>query len=79
MRRIHIGAFGSGLGHATRMLSVARLLESRGDSVKFSSSGDAVTLIRKEGYACSSLPLVDVSWKDDGRFSALDTARSFPR
>lgn len=62
-----------------RMLSVARLLEARGDSVKFSSSGDAVTLIRKEGYACSSLPLVDVSWKDDGRFSALDTARSFPQ
>ena len=62
-----------------RMLSVARLLEARGDSVKFSSSGDAVILIRKEGYACSSLPLVDVSWKDDGRFSALDTARSFPR
>lgn len=61
------------------MLSVARLLEARGDSVKFSSSGDAVTLLRKEGYACSSLPLVDVSWKDDGRFSALDTARSFPQ
>src|SRR5437867_13212861 len=61
------------------MLSVARLLEARGHSVKFSSSGDAVTLIRKEGYACSSLPLVDASWKDDGRFSALDTARSFPR
>jgi len=61
------------------MLSVARHLEAGGDSVKFSSSGDAVTLIRNEGYACSSLPLVDVSWKDDGRFSALDTARSFPQ
>ena len=61
------------------MLSVARAFETRGDSVRFSSSGDAVTLIRKQGYQCSSLPIVDVSWKEeDGRFSPMDTARSFP-
>ncbi len=60
------------------MLSVARLLKAGGDSVRFSSSGEAVTLIKKEGYRCYSLPLVDVSWKEDGGFSALDTTRSFP-
>ncbi len=60
------------------MLTVARLLHAGGDSVRFSSSGEAVTLIKKEGYRCYPLPLVDVSWKEDGRFSALDTTRSFP-
>jgi len=78
MRRVYISAFGSGLGHATRMLSVARVIREGGDSVRFSSSGEAAALIRKEGYGCHSLPLVDVTWKEDGRFSALDTARSFP-
>lgn len=46
--------------------------------MRFSSSGEAATLIRKEGYRCHPLPLVDVSWREDGRFSALDTTRSFP-
>ncbi len=78
MRRVHISAFGSGLGHATRMLAVARVLSESGHFVAFSSSGEAVELIKNSGYPCGSLPLVDVSWKDDGGFSALDTARDFP-
>ena len=60
------------------MLAVARVISQSGDSVFFSSSGDAVDLIRNSGYPCENLPLVDVSWKEDGRFSSLDTARDFP-
>ncbi len=60
------------------MLAVARVLSESGESVRFSSSGDAVSLIKSSGYPCEILPLVDVSWHEDGRFSALDTARDFP-
>ncbi len=78
MRRVYISAFGSGLGHATRMLAVARVLSGSGESIHFSSSGEAVSLIKSSGYPCEMLPLVDVSWHESGRFSALDTARDFP-
>jgi UDP:flavonoid glycosyltransferase YjiC (YdhE family) len=60
------------------MLAVARVLSASGESVRFSSSGDAVNLIKNCGYPCETLPLVDVSWHEEGRFSALGTARNFP-
>jgi UDP:flavonoid glycosyltransferase YjiC (YdhE family) len=60
------------------MLAVARVLSDSGESVRFSSSGDAVNLVRKSGYPCETLPLVDVTWHEEGRFAALDTARDFP-
>jgi UDP-N-acetylglucosamine--N-acetylmuramyl-(pentapeptide) pyrophosphoryl-undecaprenol N-acetylglucosamine transferase len=78
MSRVHVSVFGSGLGHATRMLSVAEALAGRGDRVTFSSSGDAAHFIRRSGYRCDEVPLVDVSWTSEGSFSALDTTRNFP-
>jgi UDP:flavonoid glycosyltransferase YjiC (YdhE family) len=61
------------------MLAVGRVLSDRGESVRFSSSGEAVNLVKNSGYPCESLPLVDVSWHEEGRFAALDTARDFPK
>ena len=43
--KVYIGCFGSGLGHAARMLEVARELDARGAEMQFSSSGEVAALI----------------------------------
>ena len=76
--RVYIGCFGSGLGHARRMLDVADSLTARGDSVTFSSSGEVAHLIERSGYECNLLPLADVRYSRDGGFSMRLTVESSP-
>jgi UDP-N-acetylglucosamine--N-acetylmuramyl-(pentapeptide) pyrophosphoryl-undecaprenol N-acetylglucosamine transferase len=78
MRRVYVSCFGSGLGHATRMLEVARLLSGAGCTVVFSSSGEVSSFIRRMGFRCYSVPLVDVSYTPDGEFSASRTLALSP-
>ena len=74
--RVYIGCFGSGLGHASRMLEVAGELASRGGKVEFSSSGEVVSLIEARGFRCNRLPLADVSYSDSGAFQVKETLLS---
>lgn len=76
--RVYIGCFGSGLGHATRMLAVAALLRERGAEVAFSSSGEVASLIERRGYACNRLPLADVAYSEDGELSLRGTMAAAP-
>lgn len=78
MKRVHVGVFGSGLGHASRMMAVGRGLVTEGCDVRFSSSSEATGYIRKQGYACNDVPLVDVVFTEAGNFSATDTMRVSP-
>lgn len=78
MTRVYIGCFGSGLGHASRMLEIAGELTSRGASVELSSSGEVVELIEKRGYRCNKLPLADVRYSETGEFSLRDTLAAYP-
>lgn len=78
MTRVYIGCFGSGLGHAARMLEIARELASRGASVELSSSGEVATLIERRGYRCNRLPLADVRYSETGRFSLRGTLAAGP-
>jgi UDP:flavonoid glycosyltransferase YjiC (YdhE family) len=78
MLAVYIGCFGSGLGHATRMLWVAERLKERGDAVEFSSSGEAACLIRGHGYSCNDLPLADVRYSEEGAFSLRETMAASP-
>jgi UDP:flavonoid glycosyltransferase YjiC (YdhE family) len=73
MTRVFIGCFGSGLGHATRMLGIASELTSRGASVELSSSGEVAALIERKGYRCNRLPLADVRYAETGEFSLRGT------
>lgn len=73
MTRVYIGCFGSGLGHAIRMLEIAGELTSRGVSVEFSSSGEVAALIKRRGYGCNRLPLADVRYSETGEFSLRGT------
>jgi len=78
MVRVYIGCFGSGLGHATRMLEVADLASGRGEEVRFSSSGEVARMVKGRGYGCNELPLVDVRYSEDGAFSLRETMVASP-
>jgi UDP:flavonoid glycosyltransferase YjiC (YdhE family) len=76
--RVYIGCFGSGLGHATRMLGVADTLRKRGDGVEFSSSGEVASFIETRGYRCNRLPLADVAYSENGELSLGRTVAASP-
>jgi UDP-N-acetylglucosamine--N-acetylmuramyl-(pentapeptide) pyrophosphoryl-undecaprenol N-acetylglucosamine transferase len=78
LKRVYIGIFGSGLGHAVRMLSVSKALMDEGCELDFSSSREATWFLRKQGYRCNDLPLVDVVFTETGSFSAKETMKLAP-
>ncbi|MBI3840436.1 MAG: hypothetical protein HY297_00520 [Thaumarchaeota archaeon] len=78
MPRVYIGCFGSGLGHASRMLEVAGALRDRGWEVEMSSSGEVATMIEARGYRCNRLPLADVKYSATGEFAMKQTLVSSP-
>src|SRR5712691_9136705 len=73
LRKLYISAFGSGLGHATRMLPVARMAMEMDWEVTFSSSGEVVDHLRAKGFRCNRLPYVDVVYNKSGSFTAKET------
>lgn len=78
-RRIYIPIFGSGLGHATRMLLVAKRLERDGFKIKFSSSSaDSLKFLINNGFICNRVATVDVGWDNEGNFSYKRSIRQFP-
>jgi UDP-N-acetylglucosamine--N-acetylmuramyl-(pentapeptide) pyrophosphoryl-undecaprenol N-acetylglucosamine transferase len=62
MKKVYIGCFGSGLGHAARMTDVAASLSESGAQVTFSSSGEVARYIQNLGFVCNTLPHVDVEY-----------------
>lgn len=77
--RVYLAAFGSGMGHASRMSVLAERLRSLGDEVAFSSSGEVANWLRSRGYLCNEIPLVDVEFTGAGAFSATQTLKFLPR
>jgi UDP:flavonoid glycosyltransferase YjiC (YdhE family) len=58
------------------MLSVARVLREQGVEVRFSSSGEVVHFIEKQGFKCNRIPLADVRYDRDGGVSVTETVAS---
>ncbi len=78
LKRVYLAAFGSGMGHASRMAALAERLVAAGDEVMFSSSGEVTRWLRAKGYPCNDVPLVDVVFTEAGSFSATETLKFFP-
>lgn len=76
--RAYIGCFGSGMGHASRMLEVAAELKAKGSDVELSSSGEVAALIRRSGFRCNELPLADVRYSEEGEFALKETLIASP-
>jgi len=76
--KVYIGCFGSGLGHATRMLEIAAELRKKKAAVEFSSSGEVASLIEDRGYRCNRLSLADVRYSESGAFQVKETLLASP-
>ncbi|HVB95071.1 MAG TPA: glycosyltransferase family protein [Nitrososphaerales archaeon] len=76
--KVYLAAFGSGMGHASRMAALADELRAEGDEVTFSSSGEVTRWLKAKGYRCNDVPLVDVAFNDSGAFSATETLKELP-
>jgi UDP-N-acetylglucosamine--N-acetylmuramyl-(pentapeptide) pyrophosphoryl-undecaprenol N-acetylglucosamine transferase len=76
--KVYLAAFGSGMGHASRMAALAEELLSAGDKVAFSSSGEVTGWLRTRGFLCNDVPLVDVAFNHAGAFSATETLKYSP-
>ncbi len=78
-RRVYFAVFGSGLGHATRVLEVARKLSMEGGDFLFSSSGQGLDYLRTNGALRNSTecPALDVEWASGG-FSSWHVLPRFP-
>jgi UDP-N-acetylglucosamine--N-acetylmuramyl-(pentapeptide) pyrophosphoryl-undecaprenol N-acetylglucosamine transferase len=78
LKRVYLGIFGSGLGHASRIMGVSKRLAEEGCELRFSSSSESTGYIRRQGYPCNDIPLVDVVFTDTGNFSATETMKVAP-
>jgi UDP:flavonoid glycosyltransferase YjiC (YdhE family) len=78
LKKVHVAVFGSGLGHASRMLSVIEHLK-KDKEVKFtfSSSNSGYELIKRLGYFCLNVPCIDAGWDENG-LTFKKTARKLP-
>lgn len=81
MRKIYFAVFGSGLGHATRMLDIGTPLMLRGEAIRYSCSGQGLRYIRAQGPDAEVVecPGLDVEWTEEGSFSGRDFMVHFPR
>ncbi len=77
MKRIYIGVYGVGLGHASRMIYIADKLK-KDKILKFSSFGDAAHYIRAEGYSCIDIPPVEVNWDPANGFAIKESIIKIP-
>lgn len=75
--RVYIGAYGVGLGHASRMLLLADRLKDT-CMVEFSSFGDAVAYISKSGFKCNVVPEVEFGWHPDIGFNVKRSIMNIP-
>lgn len=79
MKKIYFPIFGSGLGHAARMVAVASKLTAKGFEVAFSSYSEGAEYVEKRGFICFEVPRLDVGWTASGKFEGLlKTSKRLP-
>lgn len=79
MKRVYFPIFGSGLGHAARMVALASRLVELGFKVAFSSYYEAADYVEQRGFVCFRVPRLDVGWTASGKFEGLlKTSKRLP-
>lgn len=74
--RLHISVYGSGMGHAARMVSLVRRLSF---PATFTSWGEGKDYINEEGYRVLEVPAVDIEWSEQGRMAIKKSVTKLPR
>lgn len=72
--KIYFGVCGIGLGHAGRCIPIARKLQEKNAQILFSTYGDAVTYVEKEGFSLVESPSIGFMVKPDGTVDFKQTA-----
>ena len=70
--------YGVGLGHASRLMTIAEKVQKNNLEVQFSSFGEAVKYISMYGYRCNQVPPVEFSWNTQGSFSLKNSISNVP-
>ncbi len=79
LQRIYAGVFGSGLGHITRILSIAQRIQNElGVELLYSTFDEALDLLESLHEHVVHSPSVGVKWNITGGFSGSDTLVRFP-
>ncbi len=77
-RRIYAAVFGSGLGHASRVLEIARGLEREGEHLFFSSFAEGYDFLKRNSEPVVDAPSIRMKWDEEGGFSGKETLVNAP-
>ena len=78
MAKAYFTPYGVGLGHASRLVTIASRLNRDKVSVRFSSYGEAVSYVQMHGFKCNSVPPVELAWSDESGFSVKSSIGNIP-
>jgi UDP-N-acetylglucosamine--N-acetylmuramyl-(pentapeptide) pyrophosphoryl-undecaprenol N-acetylglucosamine transferase len=78
VKKVYFTPYGVGLGHASRLITIADNVKDNNINIKFSSFGEAVDFILRYGYNCNQVPPVDFSWSPQGSFSMKNSLSNVP-
>ena len=78
VKRVYFTPYGVGLGHASRLITIAEKIKTNNINIKFSSFGEAVDFISRYGYYCNQVPPVEFSWNSQGSFSMKNSISNIP-
>ncbi len=62
MARAYFAPYGVGLGHASRLVTIATRLNDYNASIEFSSYGEAGSFIQMHGFNCRLVPALELVW-----------------
>jgi UDP-N-acetylglucosamine--N-acetylmuramyl-(pentapeptide) pyrophosphoryl-undecaprenol N-acetylglucosamine transferase len=79
LRKIYFAVFGSGLGHATRVLDISGRVSYGETELLYSSFDEGLDYLTAHGMRTLDSPSVDVKWNSDGSLSTKDTIIRFPQ
>lgn len=78
MARAYFTPYYVGLGHASRLVTIASHLNRDNVSVRFSSYGEAASYIKMHGFKCKSVPPVELAWSGESGFSIKSSIGNIP-
>ncbi|MFL6362397.1 MAG: hypothetical protein ACJ709_03010, partial [Nitrososphaeraceae archaeon] len=79
MAKAYLTPYGVGLGHASRLVMIANILQNFEVFTRFSSFGEAEMYITMQGYDCVLVPPVEFSWNIEGEFSIKNSISNIPK
>ena len=79
LAKAYLTPYGVGLGHASRLVMIANILQNFEVFTRFSSFGEAEMYITMQGYDCALVPPVEFSWNIEGEFSIKYSISNIPK